>query len=358
MVFSSGGRTVSRNRSGNVVHRGFASLLPSGSYLQSNKKNTVTILDCIWISRIGTYYVMDCILWSDQTIGSSEAAFRMWFIRSKLAECGRIDEISKENKFRFVAMETMEVNTENLQFLYRGGNLLNPPNYEMEQNAKGQNGKEQNQNISMEMEEDANGQSSDHQLVQSSNPNQKQIAKRKWRRIQPDGLIFYHKHCCYVQRLSCPLVLVWKDRTLSRWFIDSSNRQHQNKALQFVTLQLRHNGTVTTHEEEVVLGALSKEEIERRQFVPNQLLRFSITKAMAMEWKVENLEYVKRSGNSKMQADTWSKILFQHHAKNGGGVTFDDLVMAVMAGIITDEGDETEDELRTATLGMAALNVD
>ena len=51
------------------------------------KKGSVTILDCIWISSISTYYVIDCILWNDQKIGLSDACMRLWFIKSKLSEC-------------------------------------------------------------------------------------------------------------------------------------------------------------------------------------------------------------------------------------------------------------------------------
>ena len=344
LVFSSGGRTVSRNRSGNVVHRGFASLLPSGSYVQSTTKSTVTILDCVWIPRIATYYVMDCLLWTDQPIGLSEAAFRMWFVRSKLAECGPIDVVSKQNKFRFVAMEPLDVTVQNLQFLYRGGHLLNAPGRCNDDEVM----------VPEEEESDGNGHGNGQSPIRKMNGN----GHSKWVRMQPDGLIFYHKHGCYVERVSCPLVLLWKDRALSRWFIDSSNRQHEDKALQFVTLQLRRNGTVTAHEEEVVLGAVSREEIERRQFVPDQLLRFSITAAVATEWKVENLQYVKRGGKSKMMADSWTKIVFQHQAKNGGGVTFESLVGAVTESIeADDDGDDIEDELRIATLGMEKLTV-
>ena len=134
------------------------------------------------------------------------------------------------------------------------------------------------------------------------------------------------------------MILIWKDNKISRWFIDTSNRQNSNKLLQFISLQLRSNATITSHEEDIVLGIMSIEKIQKYNFKPNQLLRFSITNADMNECRVDNLLYIKRCSVSKMQADTWSKIVFQHQAKNGISIKFDDLAQfAIMNEEMTNK---------------------
>ena len=86
----------------------------------------MVILDSIWIAIISIYYELDCLLWNDQPIGSSDAAMRLWLIQSKLSEeCWNIDTITKYNKYRFVPIETMDVTVDNIKYLYQEGNLLN-----------------------------------------------------------------------------------------------------------------------------------------------------------------------------------------------------------------------------------------
>lgn len=87
LVIASHRRTVSRTRSGSVLHA-FHSALPGGSQATCASADTYTILDCIYHAADQTYYVLDMMCWSGYLLYDCSAEFRNFWVQSKLAEVG------------------------------------------------------------------------------------------------------------------------------------------------------------------------------------------------------------------------------------------------------------------------------
>ncbi len=85
LVIASRQRTVSRTRSGYILHS-FASTLPGGSRATHGSSEAFTILDAIFSEADSTYFVIDVMAWSGYLLYDCTAEFRSFWIQSKLAE--------------------------------------------------------------------------------------------------------------------------------------------------------------------------------------------------------------------------------------------------------------------------------
>eukprot|EP00954_Amorphochlora_amoebiformis_P017497 1319516-Amorphochlora_amoeboformis.AAC.1 len=172
LVIASRGKTISRKRSGAILHV-FSSALPSGNPKQ--KQVDPCILDCIYHPQNQTYYVLDLMCWSGYSVYDSNTEFRHFWVHSKLSEAP-IHRYSPLNKFKFAPIPREPATFEGLKKLY-------PP--------------------------------VDHGF-------------------QMDGLLFVHKQTRYELGLT-PLCLLWKDTKTSRYLVDTSDgksvSQRQNCTL-------------------------------------------------------------------------------------------------------------------------------
>ncbi|KAI4496766.1 hypothetical protein M0804_000576 [Polistes exclamans] len=81
--------TKAFNRRGNRLGK-FQSALPGGS--SSEHHSRCTILDCIWVENRKTYYVLDVLAWSNQSLLNCDTEFRFFWLKSKFQE---IQELQK-----------------------------------------------------------------------------------------------------------------------------------------------------------------------------------------------------------------------------------------------------------------------
>lgn len=85
LVVASNQRTVSRTRTGAVLHT-FTSVLPGGSPATGMSTDAYSILDCIFHEPDRTLYVLDLMCWAGYLLYDCGAEFRAFWACSKLAE--------------------------------------------------------------------------------------------------------------------------------------------------------------------------------------------------------------------------------------------------------------------------------
>ncbi|XP_043280803.1 snurportin-1 isoform X2 [Venturia canescens] len=83
LVVACKGKTKAYSRRGERLGR-FNSALPGGNSNEQNK--SCTILDCIWLAKEKTYYALDVLAWSNQPLLNCDAEFRLYWLKSKLAD--------------------------------------------------------------------------------------------------------------------------------------------------------------------------------------------------------------------------------------------------------------------------------
>ena len=183
------GRVSIRSKQGKLLTRNLfvePGLLPFG----------LTILDCIIPDTIqgmaNCIYVMDVIYWDQGGLGDSEAEFRHYWLKSRFSEIhfqpnltagfgsGVIDWNSIETLPRLLYVPPLEANSESISRLYQSG----IEGYQFQDDA-------------LEWEATAGSY----------------IA---------DSLLFINKASIYTPGLT-PLVLQWRDRSLSRFAIDTDD---------------------------------------------------------------------------------------------------------------------------------------
>lgn len=81
--------TSAYNRRGNRLGK-FQSALPGGN--SDEHRSRCTILDCIWIKEQKTYFVLDVLAWSNQSLLNCDTEFRFFWLKSKFQE---IEQLQK-----------------------------------------------------------------------------------------------------------------------------------------------------------------------------------------------------------------------------------------------------------------------
>ncbi|XP_071536745.1 LOW QUALITY PROTEIN: snurportin-1 [Panulirus ornatus] len=99
LIVSARGKTRAYAKSGIMVNQ-FPSLLPGGNRHTASKG--YALLDCIWSEINKTYYVIDLVVWLNQSIMECETLFRFEWLKSRLSEeRPEVSQVSKFNPFRF-----------------------------------------------------------------------------------------------------------------------------------------------------------------------------------------------------------------------------------------------------------------
>ncbi|XP_037788757.1 snurportin-1-like [Penaeus monodon] len=102
LIVSARGRTRAYTKAGVMVNQ-FPSLLPGGCY--HSKRKGYALLDCIWSEKEKTFFILDLVVWLNQSIMECETLFRFEWLKSRmLEETPDATEISKYNPYRFVPL--------------------------------------------------------------------------------------------------------------------------------------------------------------------------------------------------------------------------------------------------------------
>lgn len=81
--------TKAYNRRGNRLGK-FQSALPGGN--SDEHRSRCTVLDCIWIKEHKTYFVLDVLAWSNQSLLNCDTEFRFFWLKSKFQEIEQLQE--------------------------------------------------------------------------------------------------------------------------------------------------------------------------------------------------------------------------------------------------------------------------
>ncbi|KAK8742304.1 hypothetical protein OTU49_001789 [Cherax quadricarinatus] len=112
LIVSARGRTRAYSKSGVMVSQ-FPSLLPGGNRHTCSKG--YALLDCIWSEVNKTYYVLDLIVWVNQSIMECETLFRFEWLKSRiLEETPEVLEVSRLNPYRFECIPFYDCTPETL----------------------------------------------------------------------------------------------------------------------------------------------------------------------------------------------------------------------------------------------------
>uniref|UniRef100_A0A7S0AFU8 Snurportin-1 n=1 Tax=Pyrodinium bahamense TaxID=73915 RepID=A0A7S0AFU8_9DINO len=157
-----------------------------------------------------------------------------------------------------------------------------------------------------------------------------------------DSFQFVHRegHYCISEPVT-PLVLMWRDRQLSRYVVDTPDQE--GKVLperQAVVLELRGGGRLRTADH-CIVAQLSEEGLVHAQGLAHgkgpkskALLRCEVSSVDIMARQLAGVHAVAHvAARSRVWADSWGRIVFQHLHRQGeaGAISFDAL-MGIASG--------------------------
>ncbi|BDA44230.1 Snurportin-1 [Coccomyxa sp. Obi] len=260
LVIASRQRTVSRTRSGYILHS-FASALPGGSRAMHGNAEAFTILDTIFSEADSTYFVIDVMAWSGYLLYDCTAEFRSFWIQSKLAEIA--EGGSCQGGFPFAPVPVYPCDPGGLQTAYSG------------------------------------------------------IVPFQLR----DGLLFLNKEAHYDLGQS-PLALVWKDSHISRYFLDTDAAGVMPEC-QHIVLQFLDSGHVATGDVPPIIVCTVPHDVlgeKQDQLRNGRLLRFSVKNGGLFlrdgELVGAELQFDGLASQRRGRADMCSKIVFQYLARH------------------------------------------
>ncbi|CAM9132949.1 unnamed protein product [Scytosiphon promiscuus] len=121
LVISTKGETVARQMSGAITHR-FSSNLPGGSAAGrrgGSKGGGYCILDCVFHELDQTFFVLDMMAWKSYPLYDCNTDFRFYWVRTKLMEAdGPLDTVSSRNAYRIKATPYHECDRQGLAHAY------------------------------------------------------------------------------------------------------------------------------------------------------------------------------------------------------------------------------------------------
>ena len=153
--------------------------------------------------------------------------------------------------------------------------------------------------------------------------------------FEKDGLYFLHKNACYFGGQT-PLALLWKDASISKYFIDTDASGVPLDQQQIV---LSYSGNpltralLTGDDSPLAVATLPESIVEAmlgEGLYPGRLLRFTLDPAGVRDVDGQillQLTYLGTANQRRNHADTLSKILFQNMARREP-ITIQDLLHA------------------------------
>ncbi|XP_034934136.1 snurportin-1 [Chelonus insularis] len=115
LIVACKGSTKAFNRRGERLAE-FNSALPGGNSNEHNRN--CTILDCIWVAKHQTYYVLDVLTWSTQPLLNCDAEFRRFWLDSKLKEITELKmRDQNKNNYPFLSLPNIRCDENLTDFL-------------------------------------------------------------------------------------------------------------------------------------------------------------------------------------------------------------------------------------------------
>jgi hypothetical protein len=330
LLVSSGGRTVSRTRTGAILHR-MTSSLPEGS-AASLSGSDACILDCVYHEGDRTYYAQDLLMWRGHAFYDCTSEFRVAWLQAKLAEeadgCGvggergasGGDAMDAEAATSGCAGSGPDASTSSGGV---GRHRLTLTDASPSSGAA--TGTEPGSSSTGAPSGSGTGNEPYHLVALTAAVADAAglAAAHGWRTpFVKDGLYLLHKEGHY-QAVGppCPLALLWKDAACTRYLLDT-DPQGVTLERQLVTLEFRMDGTVATEDDPpVVLGQLPQSFVaaNAQHLRPGRLLRFTLGDGGLTFHEGRpagaDLRYEGPGNQRRGRADTFSKIMFQYNAR-------------------------------------------
>ena len=259
LVVANAGAATCRMRNGSRVEPRFQSHIPGGGRTAGHSSGHYTILDCILHQPDNTYYVVDCMCWNGHAMYDCATEFRLFWLQSKLGEVGA-NVLGPNNARRFLPLPCYAASPDGIAAAYG-----------------------------------------------------EQFGFTK------DCLLFLSKETTYQPGVT-PLALLWKDAHTSEYFIESRSAHEQ-----ISTLVLGPGGELLTSDEPpMTIGQLPPDVLAAQQgtaaaLQPGDPVRCAI-KQLVLSADGEEVvgaqaEFRGHGGKARAGADSWSKIIFQYHAR-------------------------------------------
>ncbi|GAX78844.1 hypothetical protein CEUSTIGMA_g6282.t1 [Chlamydomonas eustigma] len=334
LLVSSGGRTVSRLRSGSVLHNLQSSLPEGGGGPSSScgREAAACMLDCIYHESDRTYYAQDLLMWRGHAFTECTAEFRLFWLHSKMAENGESvpsadvmqKAISSHNAISDEAPRASDMD-EDIEGV---STSAPPPPFFTLTDPEGVTYRLQALPVSIA---DVRG------LTHAYSGGRLSFVR--------DGVYFLHRDSHYFcGHKSCPLALLWKDASCSTYLVDTDAGGNQLPD-QHVTLEYRMDGTVATDDDPpVVLGKLPASFLLQmaKHLRPGRLLKFSIGEGGFTFHEGHpcgaDLKYIGPGNQRRGRADQLSKVLFQYRVRTNP-VTFNMLMLSAASPVVALEGE-------------------
>lgn len=316
---------MSRKTNGVVLHR-FSSALPNGSG-PTREKNSHCILDCIYHPENNTYYVMDLMSWKSYNLYDSNSEFRFFWVTSKLAET-TAHKASTHNKYRFLPVMHYDATPEGFLQAYPHEPQFRQEHLTQQALQLQQLLKQTPSDAEMGSQEQKQENVTSGNTKSSESGSTATAAQQTSSQMPPtlvgkhgfiqDGLLFIHKETHYELGVT-PLVLLWKDRQCSRFFLETEDGSTVSTQ-QIATLSCHKDRTVKCLEGQV-LGTLPEAFVTMQGFEEGDLVKMGLQGIDPETERVQAMTFVSKASKSRILADTWSKIVFQHQARTGTAVT-------------------------------------
>ncbi|ALC43356.1 CG42303, partial [Drosophila busckii] len=96
LVVATYGKTRVYNKAGRTIMR-LRTQLPGDWSAQRSR----TVLDCVYVQELDTFYVLDALAFGQQRLQECEASFRFYWLQSRFAESVYLNEVSEHNDKAF-----------------------------------------------------------------------------------------------------------------------------------------------------------------------------------------------------------------------------------------------------------------
>lgn len=100
LVIATQGRTKVYSQAGKIIMQ-LRTLLPGDGHMPKSR----SILDCVYVEEMETFYVLDAISFGQQQLLDCEASFRFFWLRSRFDEHDELSQCSKRNEKPFKLLE-------------------------------------------------------------------------------------------------------------------------------------------------------------------------------------------------------------------------------------------------------------
>jgi snurportin-1 len=286
VVSSWGNETEIRLKNGQKKYT-VQSALPAGSFA-SSKRNAGCVLDCI-LAADKSLYVLDVMKWGGKSLYECPTEMRWFWLQSRLAEDGLLERLavkSQGNEFPIHAVPSFACDPEGVIAAYT---------FIGDSGAQAQGA------------------------------------------VRQDGILFYHKDTQYMLA-STPLLLLWKDKRCSAYYVDNDGKKSSKKERVVLRVAAPLDAAKDTRMRLCTLEGYSL------GFVANshanntlgKLLRFTIEDVNHAEPEVPGVAGLKVLGKASMARvlpDSWSKVVFQAKARRGQTIVIDEILQHAQESI-------------------------